>query len=214
MKKCDLVVVMLHWMLVVTLLGTAATGILIWDKALQPSAAFVFPPENVGVIHIGLSVAVAAFFFIHLSYLKHKNYLSSIALRLRMRHKGQCFWRRVNIMFYWVLLFTVILETVSGILLTKLINQDVLARIFMIERGPLLTFHLYLVLPIFVFPFAHVLAHWLDGRFGRILSMFRPHVFPRKPSLLDIIMKLKLRNALLLERVKDASIDPQHVSRR
>jgi hypothetical protein len=213
MKKCDLVIVMLHWMMVVVLLGAAATGILLWDKALQPRAAIVFPPENVGVIHICLSIAVVALFCLHLWYLRHKNFLSGIALRLRFRRKGQCFWRRVNILFYWVLTLTIAFETASGILLTKLINQDVLARIFMIERGPLLTFHLYLVLIILAFPFAHLTAHWLDGRFGRILSMFRPHVFPRKPSLLDTIVMLKAHNASLRERVKDAP-DSQYTSRR
>jgi hypothetical protein len=205
MKKADLIIVMIHWMMVVILLGTAATGILLWDKDLQPLAAAVFAPENVGVIHISLSGAVVAIFLLHLWYLRHKNFLGRVALQCRMLRDGKCIWKRVNVAFYWVLLTAVFLETVSGVLLTKLVNQDVLARIFMIEKGPLLTFHLYLVLPILIFPFAHVTVHWLDGRLGKILSIFRPHVFPRKPSLVDIILTLKLQNVRLREKLKNAN---------
>jgi hypothetical protein len=203
-KKSDVIIVLIHWPMVLILLSAAATGILLWDRDLQSYAAFIFPPENVGVIHIAVSMVVVGLFGLHLWYLKHKNFLSNIALRLRMRAKGQCFWKRVNILFYWVLVTTIFLETFSGILLTKLVNQDVLARIFLIERSKLLIFHLYLVLPVLAFPIAHVTVHWLDGRFGKLASIFRPHVFARKPSLLDIIVMLKSHNARLRERVKNA----------
>ena len=139
-------------------------------------------------------MALVGIILLHLWYLKHKNFFSHITVE-RIIIKGQVRWRCVNNLLYWVLLITIVLETITGILLTKLVNQDVLASIFLIQKGPLLSLHLYLVLPILVFPIAHVLVHWLDGRHRRLLSMFLPHVFPRKPSSSDIVLLLRRENA-------------------
>lgn len=205
MKKTDLGIVIVHWMFVVVLLGSAASGICLWKKALAERAAFVFKPENVGVIHISLSVAVLAFVLLHLWWLKHKNFMSHISIRSSIVQNGQVRWRYVNVVLYWVLLAIIIVETITGALLTKLINHDVLASIFNIEKGPLAALHLYLVLPVLAFPIAHVTVHWLDGRLKKILSIFRPHVFPRKPSSADIMTLLRRENARLREKLKDVA---------
>jgi hypothetical protein len=204
MKRSDLGIVMIHWMLVVVLLGAAASGICLWKKELQPQAAIVFPPQNVGVIHISLSVAILAFVLLHLWWLKHKRFLGHLAIQ-RIVVKGRMRWGRVNILLYWILLATILIETITGILLTKLINHDVLARIFGIEKAPLLSLHLYLVLPVLVFPIAHIAIHWLDGRLKKVLSIFRPHVFPRGMSHNDIVDWLRRENAGLREKIKDAA---------
>ena len=94
-------------------------------------------------------------------------------------------------------LAVVAVETVSGILLTKLIDKDVLAKVFGVERAPLAYLHLFLVAPILLFPVAHVTVHWLDGRSRRVLSIFRPHVYPRRPSMAAIMVKLREENARL-----------------
>ncbi len=204
MKRSDLGIVMLHWMLVVTLLGAAASGICLWRKDFQPLAAVVFPPQNVGVIHISLSVAVLAFVLLHLWWLKHKRFLGHLAID-RIVIKGRVRWNRVNILLYWILLTAIAIETITGVLLTKLINHDVLTRIFGIEKAPLLSLHLYLVLPVLVFPIAHVAVHWLDGRLKKVLSIFRPHVFPRGASSDDIMNWLRRENAALREKIKDGA---------
>lgn len=213
MKKSDLGVIMLHWMLVAALLGAVASGLCLWDKGLQARAAFLFEPDYVGVIHIGLSAAVVAILFLYFVYLKHKNFLSGLTLRLRLAN-GAVHWKRVNVMFYWILFGVIAMETITGILLTKLINQDVLARIFGIQRSPLLFLHLFLVAPILVFPIAHVAVHWLDGGHRKIFSIFRPRVSPRRPSLAVIMLRLKAENTRLKEerneRAARSPIDHEH----
>ena len=205
MKRSDLGIVMLHWMLVVTLLGAAASGICLWKKEFQPQVAIIFPPQNVGVIHISLSVAILAFVLLHLWWLKHKRFLGHLFIRSWIVHNGRVRWNYVNILLYWALLATILIETITGVLLTKLINHDVLARIFGIEKTPLLSLHLYLVLPVLVFPIAHVACHWLDGRLKKVLSIFRPHVFPRGASSADITNWLRRENAALREKVRDSA---------
>lgn len=203
-RKSDLVIVMLHWMLVVVILGAAVTGILLWDNTLQPQLAFLFEPKNVGVIHICLSMATAAFVLLYLWYLNHKNFFSHIVFRSIVINK-QVRWKYVNVLFYWVLFITIAVETVTGVLLTKLVNQDVLKSVFLIERWQLSLVHLYLVLPVLVFPVAHVMVHWLDGGLSKILSIFRPRVFQKKPSLAAIMAKLKEENLRLREKSKGVS---------
>ena len=205
MKKTDLGIVIVHWMFVVVLLGSAASGICLWKKALAERAAFVFKPENVGVIHISLSVAVLALVLLHLWWLKHKRFLGHIVIKSRIVQNGRVRWRYVNVLLYWFLLSVILTETITGAMLTKLINHDVLASIFNIEKGPLAALHLYLVLPVLAFPIAHVTVHWLDGRLKKILSIFRPHVFPRGASSNDIVNWLRRENAMLREKLKDGA---------
>jgi cytochrome b561 len=193
MKKSDLGVIMIHWMLAVTLMSTAASGLCLWATWLQPPLAFLFEPGKVGAIHIGLGVAIMTLALVYLWYQKHKNTLDHLALRRPLTAS----WRRVGILLYWVLFAIVIVETATGILLTKLIDKDVLVKVFGVERVPLATLHLFLVAPVLLFPVAHVTIHWLDGRGGRVLSIFRPHVYPRKPSVTVIMVKLREENARL-----------------
>lgn len=194
MKKSDLGVVMIHWPMVAILLGTVATGILLWDKQLQPRVAFLFEPANMGVIHIGLSVAVVAILLVYLLYLKHKNFLAALSFKAKIVIGGQVQWKRVNIMLYWMLLAAVVIETITGVLLTKLIDHDVLSKVFHIDRVSLLIMHLYFVLPIIAFPIMHVMIHMINRR---VLVMFRPQVFSRRPSMTTIMARLKEENVRL-----------------
>ena len=75
-----------------------------------------------------------------------------------------------------------------------------LTRIFGIDKPPLLFLHLYLVIPIFAFPLAHALVHW---RNGKVLSIFRPRAFERRPSFVEILQRLKQENLRLKERRTD-----------
>jgi cytochrome b subunit of formate dehydrogenase len=202
-KKSDLGIVMIHWMLAAALLGAAASGVCLWKKEFQPAAAAIFPPGDVGAIHIGLSIAVVALILLHFWYLLHKRFFGHIRPRWRIRPKGRIRWDSVNVLFYWALLAAIAAETVSGVLLTKLIDKDVLARVFMIERAPLLFLHWALVFPVLAFPIAHVACHWLDGRHKKLLAIFRPHVFPRGMSHNDIVNWLRRENAELREKVRD-----------
>jgi cytochrome b subunit of formate dehydrogenase len=194
MKRSDLGIVIIHWAMVITLLGTAVSGVLLWQKEWKPYASAIFPPENVGVIHIGLSVAVVVLLLIYFGYVRYKNFQGRAALRFHLVAGGRILWKYVSSLLYWALFIIVLIETVTGILLTKLINQDTLAKIFFIEKTPLQLVHLYLVLAIFVFPVVHVIVHVMDRR---VLSMFRPRFFPRRPSLADITAALKEENVRL-----------------
>jgi hypothetical protein len=202
-KKSDLGIVMIHWMLVAALLGAAASGICLWKQEIKFHLSFLFVPQDVGVIHISLSIAVVALVLLHFWYLLHKRFFGHIRPRWRIRPKGRIRWDSVNVLFYWALLAAIAAETVSGVLLTKLIDKDVLARVFMIERAPLLFLHWALVFPVLAFPIAHVACHWLDGRHKKLLAIFRPHVFPRGASSADIANWLRRENAELREKVRD-----------
>ena len=199
MKKSDLGIVMIHWMLAVFLLGASISGLCLWAKRLQPYLSFIFESANVGAIHIGLSMVVAFILLGYFAYQKHKNCLDRLALHRPLFAN----WRRMNILILWILFVVVFLETISGILLTKLIDKDVLSKVFGIERAPLAYFHLALVTLVLLFPVAHVTIHWLDGRSRKILSIFRPHVYPRKPSMATIMAKLREENTRLRKEKVD-----------
>jgi cytochrome b subunit of formate dehydrogenase len=200
-KRSDLGIVWLHWMMVVAILAASASGLCLWDKRLLPWMAFVFIPGNIGVIHIGLSVAVVAILLAYLWYQRHKNSLGHLSLWRKETDR----WKRAAVWLYWSLLAVIAVETITGILLTKLINPDVLAKVFSIERSRLAAAHLYPVAFILVFPFAHVTIHWLDGRWSKLLSIFRPKVFPRRPSRLDRIAKLRAENIRLKKERSDVA---------
>jgi hypothetical protein len=195
--KRDLGIIMIHWMMVVILLGTAITGLCLWYRGLQPYLAFIFVPKNMGVIHISLSAAVIAILIVYLSYLKHKNFFGHIALRWREIH-----WKHINIFLYWILFFVVITETVTGILLTKLIDKETLFQVFYIQKPLLLFLHLYLVYFIFAFPMLHFFVHWKAGGRSLLLSIFRPALLPNRPTLIDVLSKLKNENLRLKEKAK------------
>ena len=180
------------------LLGTALSGLALWDKRLQPHIAWLFPPENIGVIHIGLSISVVVIFTIYIAYLNYKNWLNHISLRLReLVVAGRVRWKDVAALFYWGLFLAIAIETVSGILLTKLIDKPTLAKIFSIETEPLTFIHLHLTWFVLIFPAVHITAHWFDGRCRKIASIFQPRIFPRRPGLVDAMIKLKEENARL-----------------
>ena len=193
MKRSDLGVIMIHWMLAVTLLSAAVSGLCLWLPWLRAILAPLFEPDRVGAIHIGLGVAIMVLALVYLGYQKHKNTIDHLALKRPLTYT----WRRVGVLSYWIPFAVVILETITGVLLTKLIDKNVLAEVFGVERAPLVYLHLVLVAPVLFFPVAHVTIHWLDGRSRRVLSIFRPHVYPRKPSTAVIMVKLREENARL-----------------
>lgn len=195
---------MIHWMMVVIFLGALVSGLCLWDKSLQQYVHFVFVPENIGVIHIGFSVAIVAAIVIYLSYLNHKNFLSFISIKGReFISKGRLRWRNINILLYWIVGFVLFVETVTGVLLTKLINKDVLFQVFSIQRDWLLVVHLYFTWLVASFPIMHVFIHWKDGGLRKILSILQPKVLPNRPTLIDAMSRLKEENTRLKKEMKE-----------
>jgi len=187
----------------VSLIGTAITGLLYIYKDYRPYFAWLFHPKNMGAIHIYLSVMVVIFFITYLLYLKQSNLLNKLQLHIRGLYvKGQIRWKYVSNLIYWLLFGAIILETFSGITLTILFNWENVSKIFYIQKPVMLFLHMHLVWFILAFPAIHVIIHWIDGGRRKIASIFSPQFFPRRPSLVDIMVTLKNENVELRKKVK------------
>lgn len=203
MKRSDFGIVFLHWLMAVSLIGVSITGLLYLYKDYRPSFAWLFEPDIVGPIHIGLSVAVVVFLISYLIYLKQANLLERLSPRFTgLIVKGQVRWKYVMNLFYMLLLIVIFVETFSGVLLTKLIDGSTLSQIFYIQRTQLISLHLGLVYFILAFPVIHVLLQWMDGGYRKLTSIFRPQFFPRRPSLVNITIAMKEENKKLRDKVK------------
>ena len=75
MKRNDLGIVILHWLMAISLIGVSVTGLLYKFKAFQPYFAWLFVPANMGAIHIWLSVMVIYFLMLYIIYIKKSNFL-------------------------------------------------------------------------------------------------------------------------------------------
>jgi len=193
---------MLHWLMAISLIGVSVTGLLYKFKSFQPYFAWLFVPANMGPIHIWLSVMVILFLVLYIIYLKKSNFLDRLKLHWKVQINGQIRWKYVANISYWFLLLIVILETISGVLLTKLINWDTLYQIFYMPKSVLLFLHLHLVFFILAFPVIHVTIHWMDGGRRKLASIFRPQIFPSRPSMIEILAKMKEENTELRKKVK------------
>lgn len=203
MKKCDFGIVFLHWLMAISLIGVAITGLLYIYEGYRPFFAWLFPPKNIGPIHIYLSVMVVIFLSTYLLYLKQSNMLNRLQLHLKGIYiKGQIRWKYVTNILYWLLFLVIGLETISGILLTKLINWDTLAQMFLIPKTGLVFLHMHLVWFILAFPVIHVIIHWMDGGRRKLASMLHPMYFPRRPTLVEIMVTMKNENTELRKKVK------------
>lgn len=204
MKKTDLGIVMIHWVMAISLLGVAISGLIYKFKEYHWYFSWLFlAPPWMGSTHIWCGIFVIIFLTAYLFYLKQSNLLSRMQLRIKgIISGGQIRWKYVTNILYWLLFIVIILETISGILLTKLINPDVLYQYFFIPKQPLIFLHFHLVWFILAFPALHIIVHWLDGGQRKLMSMFRPSVFPRRPSLIEIMAGMKEENTKLKAKIK------------
>lgn len=205
MKKTDFGIVLFHWLFFVGIIGAAGTGLLYIFKDYQPYFTWLFLTDKMGPTHLWLGMLVAIGLGLYLWYLRQKNFFNRFQLHFNIIVGGQIRWKYISIICYWILFIAICIETITGIFLTKLIDWKMMTEYLYVPKSHFLFLHYYLVWLILAFPIIHVILHWLDGGFRKLVSIFRPQIFPRRPSLVEIMVGMKEENTRLKEKLRESS---------
>src|SRR5450631_886430 len=180
-RKTDLGTILLHWVLVITLTLSVGTGLRIamdspehsWLVALDS----ILPLYTVWTWHIPAALVLVAASAAYAAYVWQGGLIRRIRLD-RMRLSGllnrsrQVRWGSINIILYWVLFVTMIMEIATGTLLWLGYG-----------RGIWVELHMWGTWIILGYAAAHILAHFALGGVNQLLRVVRPTKLgpPQKP---------------------------------
>ena len=182
-RKTDLGTIVLHWILVVTLVLSIMTGLRIAMDSPEHSWLVAFdsllPLYSVWTLHIPAALVLVAVSVAYAAYvwrggLMRRIRLDKIRLQgLRNRSK-QVRWGSINIILYWVLFVTMIVEITTGTLLWLGYG-----------RGIYVEMHMWGTWIILGYTVAHVLAHLALGGFNQLTRVLRPTKLGPRPKPFD-----------------------------
>lgn len=186
--RSDIGTVVVHWLLVATLLGAILTGLSIAavdnpNFSVLHYVGFILLRENVWLLHLYFSVVLLSSVVAYVIYIKSAGLTDRIrldAVRLRAIFiGGRPMWASTNVLLYWFFFIALTLEIVAGIL------------VFFGWGGFLLSLHLHCVWLLLLFPFAHVLVHWLYGGSDQLFRIFRAQwrLPQQAPELVDVLIE-------------------------
>jgi len=180
-RKTDLGTIVLHWILVITLTLSVGTGLRIamdspehsWLVALDS----ILPLYTVWTWHIPAALILVAVTVAYAAYVWQGGLIQRIRLD-RMRLFGlfsrsrQVRWGSINIILYWVLFVTMIMEIATGTLLWLGYGRSIWVDM-----------HMWGTWIILGYAAAHVLAHFVLGGFNQLARVLRPTKLapPQKP---------------------------------
>jgi hypothetical protein len=180
-RKTDFGTILLHWVLVITLTLSVGTGLRIamdspehsWLVALDS----ILPLYTVWTWHIPAALVLVAVSVAYAAYVWQGGLIRRIRLD-RMRLSGllnrsrQVRWSSINIILYWVLFVTMIMEIATGTLLWLGYG-----------RGIWVELHMWGTWIILGYAAAHILAHFALGGVNQLLRVVRPTKLgpPQKP---------------------------------
>jgi cytochrome b subunit of formate dehydrogenase len=171
-RKTDFGTILLHWILVITLTLSVGTGLRIAMDSPEHSWLVVLdailPLYTVWTLHIPAALVLVAVTVAYAAYVWQGGLISRIRLD-RMRLSGllnrsrQVRWGSINIILYWVLFATMIMEITTGTLLWLGYG-----------RGLWVEMHMWGTWIILGYTAAHVLAHFALGGVNQLLRVIRP----------------------------------------
>jgi cytochrome b subunit of formate dehydrogenase len=180
-RKTDFGTIMLHWILVVTLSASILTGLRIAmdspDHAWLVALDGLLPLYSVWTLHIPAALILVAVSVAYAAYIWRGGLLRRVRLD-RMRLSGllnrsrQVRWGSINIVLYWVLFVTMIMEITTGTLLWLGYG-----------RARWVEMHMVGTWIIIGYAAAHVLSHFALGGMNQLARVLRPTKLgpPAKP---------------------------------
>jgi cytochrome b subunit of formate dehydrogenase len=181
-RKTDFGTVILHWALVILLIVSVLTGLRIaigspYDMLWLRKVEFLLPQSSVWTLHIPVgtilfAIAVSYTIYIYRAGLFRRVQpdiarLSGIA---RGRKAGI---RAVNIILYWILFASIVLQLVTGILL------------YLGFAGWIADLHLVLTWVIIAYLPAHLAVHLVIGGMPQLFRIFNPARLAPPPAAFD-----------------------------
>jgi cytochrome b subunit of formate dehydrogenase len=182
-RKTDLGTILLHWILVITLTLSIVTGLRIamdspehsWLLALDsflPLYAVWTLHIPAALILIAVSVAYAA--YIWRGGLMRRIRLDRIRLSGLLNRSRQVRWGSVNVILYWVLFVTMIMEITTGTLLWLGYGRGLWVEMHMVGTWIILGYAA-----------AHVMAHFALGGVNQLARVLRPTKLGPPPKPFD-----------------------------
>ncbi|MDB5614676.1 MAG: hypothetical protein JWQ22_2329 [Devosia sp.] len=184
--RSDFGTFVLHWVLVILVTVQIGTGLRIASH--EPSLGwlanldFVLPRENLWYWHLVGALGFTAVFVSYITYVL----VARLGQRSRLDHSrlaslwrgGSARWTTFGVLVLWVGFGAFAAEIISGSLL------------YLGKAGWAISVHRHAVWFCIVFPFAHVLCHYLAGGIDQVLRILRPTrlVIPSAPP--DILTML------------------------
>jgi cytochrome b subunit of formate dehydrogenase len=182
-RKTDFGTILLHWILVVTLVLSIGTGLRIAMDSPEHAwlVAFdaVLPLYKVWTLHIPAALVLFAVSVAYAVYIWRGGLLRRIrfdGMRLSglLNRSRQVRWGSINILLYWVLFVTMIMEITTGTLLWLGYGS-----------GLWVEMHMWGTWIILGYAAAHVLAHFALGGFNQLARVLRPTRLPPPPKPFD-----------------------------
>jgi cytochrome b subunit of formate dehydrogenase len=182
-RRTDFGTIVLHWVLVVTLSASILTGLRIamdspehaWLVALDG----FLPLYSVWTLHIPAALILVAVSVAYAAYIWRGGLMRRVRLD-RMRLSGllnrsrQVRWGSINIVLYWVLFVTMIMEITTGTLLWLGYGRALWVEMHMLGTWIILGYAA-----------AHIMAHFALGGFNQLARVLRPTKLGPPPKPFD-----------------------------
>ncbi|MGA2288836.1 ethylbenzene dehydrogenase-related protein [Bradyrhizobium sp.] len=180
-RKTDFGTILLHWTLVITLTLSVGTGLRIAMDSPEHAwlVAFdsILPLYTVWTWHIPAALILVAVSVAYTAYVWRGGLIRRIRLdRIRLsgllNRSRQVRWGSINIILYWVLFVTMIMEIATGTLLWLGFGRAIWVEM-----------HMWGTWIILGYTAAHILAHFALGGVNQLLRVVRPTRLgpPQKP---------------------------------
>jgi cytochrome b subunit of formate dehydrogenase len=182
-RKTDLGTILLHWVLVVTLTYSILTGLRIAMDSPEHAWLVAFdnflPLYSVWTLHIPAALVLIAVSVAYAAYVWRGGLMRRIRLdRIRLsgllNSSKQVRWGSINIILYWVLFLTMIMEITTGTLLWLGYGRDIWVEMHMVGTWIIIGY-----------AGAHVLSHFALGGWNQLARVLRPTKLGPPPKPFD-----------------------------
>jgi hypothetical protein len=173
-RKTDTGTIVLHWLIAITLTISVATGLRIAadsaDGAWLSAFDVILPKSIVWTGHIPAAVALFALAVAYATYVTRAGLVRRIRPdRARLGGllgRGRMFWGALNVVLYWVLFITLLLQFVTGGLMYLGYGADIV---------PL---HRWATWVVLIYVAGHVGVHFAIGGVSQLLRIVQPAPLP------------------------------------
>src|SRR5215470_407750 len=216
-RRTDIGTILLHWLVVITLITSIATGLRI--AADEPEHAWLLafdrllPTQFVWTGHLPAAVVLYALAAAYVAYLISARLYCRVQIdHVRMAgllRAGQARWSAINVLLCWIFFAAMVAEFVTG---AQLYLGE--ASYLVVQVHVLGTWIILACVP------AHIVTHLAIGGLPQLLRIFRPNGFAAAPPPFDpmeLVAQLNSKVAELNSKIADAKKDqvrPQRPGRR
>lgn len=186
-RKTDYGTVVFHWLLVLLLAVSVATGLRIasvspFDFAWIHALDALLPQNMVWTAHIPAAIGFFGLALAYVIYLRRAGLVRRVRID-RVRLKGllgtaQARWSAINLLLNWIAFAALLVLLGTG------------ALMYLGHGGIVVELHRLGTWIVMVFPVAHVGTHWAIGGASQLMRIFRPTRLPPVPPAdpLDVLL--------------------------